>query len=157
MRNRRAEFAVLLATMSLVLMIYPLFSHARAPKPASKPAREVATQPPPDRGIELAALRQQVKEQQQLMEALRGQFEVTRRAVKALGTRLDARQTIEDALLGQLEDLHQEGRRQRNLLYGAIGAIIVLGLLIRLQDLYPNYRTRNRRLARVRDDGSAVP
>src|SRR5215510_11442450 len=126
MRNRRAEVVVLLATIGFAFLTPPMSSHARAAKPASQSAQEVAAQPTPNWEIELAALRQQVKELRQLVEILRGQFEDRQRAVKALDARLDARRSIEDAVLGQLEDLHQEDLRQRNLLYGAIGAIIVL-------------------------------
>ena len=154
--RRRAEFAVLLATMSLVLMIHPLTCHARAQKPPNAQTRAVAAQPSPRGGAELAALRQQIEEQRQLIETLRGQFEERRGAVEALTARLDARRAVEDALLTHLEELQQEGQRQRNLLYGAIGAIIILGVLLNLQGGSPNYRTRNRRLSRIRQYWSAL-
>src|SRR2546421_5102387 len=99
MMRRRAGLAVLLATMSLMLMMHPLTSHARAQKPQKAEARAVATPPPPDRQAELATLRQQVEEQRQLIETLRGQVEEQRGAIEALTTRLDARRAVEDALL----------------------------------------------------------
>jgi hypothetical protein len=155
--RRRAEFAVLLATMSLVLMIHPLTCHARAQKSPNAQTRAVAAQPSPRGGAELDALRQQVEKQRQLIETLRGQFEEKRRAVEALATRLDARRAVEDALLTHLEELQQEGQQQRNLIYGAIGAIIVLGVLLNLQSGPPSYRTQNRRVSRIRQYWSALP
>jgi hypothetical protein len=158
MRKQRAVVAVLLATISLTLMIPLPTSLARGRKPASEPAREVAAPPTPEWEIELTALRQQVEEQQQIIDTLRRQVEEKQGAVETLTVRLDARRSVEDALLRQLEDLRQEGARQSHLLYGAIGAMIVtLGLLFGLRGWVPNYRTRNRRLARVPQNWSATP
>jgi hypothetical protein len=158
MRTRRAEFAVLLVTIGLSFIIHlpPSLAHTRPS--VSKKAKAVPAPPsPPYWDMEVAALRQQSEEQRQLLDTLRGQFEERRLAAEALAARVEERRAAESVLTAQLEQLREEGQRLRSLLYGAIGAIIVLGLLIRLQDLSLYDRTRTRRLTSVRDDESAMP
>lgn len=85
MRNRSAEFAVLLVTISLSLIIHLPTSLARTRPSVSKKAKEVPAQSPPYWDMEVAALRQQSEEQRQLLDTLRGQFEERRVAAEALG------------------------------------------------------------------------
>jgi hypothetical protein len=158
MYNGRAEVVVLLAMISLALMIHLSTSLAHARKPTREPAQKVAPQPSPDWEIaELTVLRQRVEEQQQMMDIIRSQLEEKQGAIEALVARLDARRAIEDALLGQLGELRQEGQRQRKLLYGAIGAMIIsFGLVFSLRGWMPNYRTRNRRIFRIPENWSTL-
>jgi hypothetical protein len=148
MRNRRAEVVVLLALINPALIL-PSLAYAR--KTTSEATSRVASQPSLTWEVEaMAALRQKVEDQRQILATFQGQLEEAQGAVQALTTRLDAQRAVEEALLAQLQDVHQEGERLRFLLYGAIGAMVVsLSLLFSLRGHFPNYRLQTRRILRI--------
>src|SRR2546427_2430679 len=128
MRRQRAEVVVLLAMISVPFVIGLPVSFARTRKPALKKIEEVPAQPTPDLETEIAALRQQLEEHQQVIRSLRGQFEERRVAAEALAARLDERRATEEALAAQLTQLRQDTQRQQHILYRALGAGIIFGV-----------------------------
>src|SRR5262249_10970037 len=153
MHYGKAEIVVLLISTSLLLTLHLSTTRVYARKPVREPAQEVTSQSSPAWEVEeLAILRQQVENQQQLTDSLQDRLKETQGTVEALTTRLDARRAVEEALMTKLQDIHQEGERLRLLLYGTIGAMVVsLGLLFSLQGRFPNYRTQTRRVLRIRE------
>lgn len=127
MRRQRAGVVVLLAMISLPFVIGLPVSFARTRKPALKKIEEVPAQPTPDLETEIAALRQQLEEHQQVIRTLRGQCEERRVAAEALAVRLDERRATEEALAAQLTQLRQDTQRQQHILYRALGAVVILG------------------------------
>src|SRR2546429_676074 len=84
MRRRRAEVVVLLAMISLPFVVGLPVSFARTRKPALKKTEEVPAQPTPNFETEIAPLRQQFEELQQVTRTLRSQVEDQRVAAQAL-------------------------------------------------------------------------
>ena len=80
MQGRRAGVVVLLVTISLPFVVGLPLSVARTRKPVLKKAEEAPTQVTPNFETELAPLRQQLEEQQQVLQTLRSQVEEQRGA-----------------------------------------------------------------------------
>src|SRR5437867_3860395 len=108
MRRRRAGVVVLLATVSLPCVIGLPVSFARTRKPALKKPAEVPAQPTPNLETEIAPLRQQLEEHQQVIRTLRSQVEDQRVAGQALAAQLAERRTTEDALAARLAQFRQD-------------------------------------------------
>src|SRR5262245_23168682 len=127
MQGRRAGVMVLLAIIiSLPFVVGLPLSVARTRKPVLKKAEEAPTQVTPNFETELAPLRQQLEEQQQVLQTLRSQVEDQRGTAQALATQLAARRAAEDMLAAQLAQLRQDIQRQQRLLYRILGAVGVL-------------------------------
>ena len=127
MQRRRAGVVVLLATLSLPFVVGLPVSVARTRKPAIEKTEEVPVRAMPNFETELAPLRQQLEEFQQITRTLRNQVEDQRGAAQALAAQLAERRAAEDALAAQLAQLRQDVQRQQQLLSETLSAVVVLG------------------------------